>query len=91
MAQYKPLHAVVNNAGVGLGHGVTNSDVMNVNDYGPRRVVEAFLPLVNPDGGRLIGTSSGAASGYVGGTMFGDPVDSVPLEDRAPLRDFDCT
>ena len=91
MAQYKPLHAVVNNAGVGLGHGVTNSEVMNVNAYGPKRVVEAFLPLVNPDGGRLIGTSSGAASGYVGGTMFGNPVGSVPLEDRAPLKDFDCT
>ena len=42
MAQYKPLHAVVNNAGVGLGHGVTNSDVMNVNAYGPKRVVEAL-------------------------------------------------
>lgn len=41
------LFAVVNNAGTGLQiPGVTDDDILNVNFFGPKRVSEAFLPLL---------------------------------------------
>lgn len=91
LAGEKPFHAIVNNAGTGLAHGVTCEDIMNVNVYGAKRVTEAFLSLVNPEGGRLIGTSSGLASGYASGKFNGGPVGRLPIEQRDPLKSFDCT
>ncbi len=89
MESHKPLHAIVNNAGCGLGHGCTNEDIMNTNAYGPKRVVEAFLPLVNPDGGRLVGTSSGLASSYVSGKAMGNNIGCCT--NRSPLTDPNVT
>jgi carbonyl reductase 1 len=59
------LSAIVNNAGTGLAHGVTDSDVINVNLYGPKRVVDAFAPLLDPTGSKIINTGSGAGPMYV--------------------------
>mmetsp|Transcript_32778 Transcript_32778/g.64955 ORF Transcript_32778/g.64955 Transcript_32778/m.64955 type:complete len:273 (+) Transcript_32778:58-876(+) len=50
------LYALVNNAGVGLKAG---GSVLPTNFYGPKRVSEAFLPLVTE---RIVNVSSGAAS-----------------------------
>lgn len=50
------LYALVNNAGVGLKAG---GDVLNVNFYGPKRVTDAFVDLVEE---RIVNVSSGAAS-----------------------------
>ena len=50
------LYALVNNAGVGLNAG---GKVLPTNFYGPKRVSEAFLPLVTD---RIVNVSSGAAS-----------------------------
>jgi NAD(P)-dependent dehydrogenase (short-subunit alcohol dehydrogenase family) len=91
LAEEKPFHAIVNNAGAGLAHGVSCDGIMNVNLYGAKRVTEAFLPLINPDGGRLVGTSSGLASGYASGKFNGGPIGRLPLEQRGPLTSFDCT
>mmetsp|Transcript_7740 Transcript_7740/g.13050 ORF Transcript_7740/g.13050 Transcript_7740/m.13050 type:complete len:294 (-) Transcript_7740:190-1071(-) len=91
LEQFKPFHAIVNNAGVGLAHGVSPEDIINVNMRGAQRVNDAFLPLLNPDGGRLVGTSSGIASAYVKGDFMGKPVGVVPVVDRDPLRRFDVT
>ena len=44
------LYAIVNNAGAGLGHGVAPDVVMNTNLFGPKRVVEAFMPLLSKSG-----------------------------------------
>ena len=58
------LYAIVNNAGTGLGHKTTGAEVLNVNAEGPKRVTEAFLPLLAP-GGRVVNVGSGAASSFV--------------------------
>lgn len=60
------LYAIINNAGTGLAHeGVTDKDVINVNLYGPKRVVDAFAPLLDPAGSKIINTGSGAGPMYV--------------------------
>jgi len=92
LVDQKPFHAIVNNAGVGLAHdGVTELDILNVNVYGAKRVNDAFLPLLNPEGGRLVGTSSGVASSYAGNSFQGKPMGLLPSEERAPLQSFDVT
>jgi len=92
LADEKPFHAIVNNAGVGLAQvGVTADDILNVNVYGAKRVNEAFLPLLNPEGGRLVGTSSGVASSYAGNSFQGKPMGLLPSAERAPLQSSDVT
>lgn len=58
------LYAIVNNAGAGLGHGVAPDVVMNTNLFGPKRVVEAFMPLLSKSG-RIVNVGSGAGPMYV--------------------------
>merc|ERR1712146_715757 len=36
--------------------------IMNTNFYGPKRVTEAFLPLIEENGGRIVNVSSGGAA-----------------------------
>merc|ERR1712232_1243696 len=48
------LTAIVNNAGTGLAHGVTADTVMNVNLMGPKRVVDAFRSLLDPEGSKIV-------------------------------------
>ena len=57
----RPLYAVVNNAGVGFGRSI--EDTCNTNTRGPRRVCEAFLPLLDPAAGRVVNIAS--ASGPI--------------------------
>lgn len=62
IAGEQPLYAVVNNAGVGLNTGEGGSDsLLQTNFYGPRRVSEAFVSMVEA-GGRIVNVSSGMAS-----------------------------
>ena len=59
------LYALVNNAGTGLAHkGVTADDIINTNVYGVVNMSVAFVPLIEPAGGRIVNLGSGA------GTMF---------------------
>lgn len=63
-----PLYAIVNNAGTGLAHrGVTDNDVMETNLYGPKRMCDAFLPLLNPSEGCIVNVGSGAGPMFVQG------------------------
>lgn len=59
------LTFVVNNAGTGLAHGTSDETVMNTNLSGPKRVVEAFLPLMPPAGGRIVNVGSGSGPMYL--------------------------
>jgi NAD(P)-dependent dehydrogenase (short-subunit alcohol dehydrogenase family) len=63
------LSAIVNNAGTGLGHpGITNDDMINVNYYGTKRVVDNFLPLLETttsDPAKIINVGSGAGPMYI--------------------------
>mmetsp|Transcript_87872 Transcript_87872/g.253444 ORF Transcript_87872/g.253444 Transcript_87872/m.253444 type:complete len:300 (+) Transcript_87872:80-979(+) len=61
----QPLYAVVNNAGTGLQHNVSEQDVINTNFFGPKRVCEAFLPMLQ-DAGRIVNVGSGAGPIYTG-------------------------
>ena len=58
-AKGKTLHALVNNAGVGLGSA---GDILATNFYGPKRVTDAFVDFVDKDSGRIVNVSSGSAS-----------------------------
>lgn len=61
------LYALVNNAGTGLGHGVTPAQVVDTNLRGPKRIVDAFLPLLDPARGRIVMTGSGSGPSYIKG------------------------
>jgi len=63
------LYAIVNNAGTGFSHGSPPQDILDTNTRGPRRVVDAFLPLLHPQG-RIVNVGSGA------GPMFFDMLNS---------------
>jgi carbonyl reductase 1 len=58
------LYGIVNNAGIGLGNFALN-DVLQVNTYGVKRVCDAFLPLVDPNGGRIVNITSASGPNYV--------------------------
>jgi NAD(P)-dependent dehydrogenase (short-subunit alcohol dehydrogenase family) len=58
------LYGVVNNAGIGFKVGSMET-VLQVNTRGPRRVCEAFLPLIQSDGGRIVNISSAAGPNFV--------------------------
>lgn len=59
------LYGLVNNAGVGYGSGATLADMVATNTLGLRRVSEAFLPLVEPAGGRIVNVTSAAGPNFV--------------------------
>jgi NAD(P)-dependent dehydrogenase (short-subunit alcohol dehydrogenase family) len=59
-----PLFAIVNNAGVGLGDAHMGT-VLTVNAWGPFRVCEAFLPLLDPEAGRIVNVSSASGPNFV--------------------------
>jgi NAD(P)-dependent dehydrogenase (short-subunit alcohol dehydrogenase family) len=59
------LYAVVNNAGI-----FTVDDpeaLIRTNVYGPKRVTEAFLELLDPECGRVVHVSSGGGPRFVQG------------------------
>ena len=58
------LYAIVNNAGLGPQTDGAE-DILNVNFYGPKRVIDAFGPLLRSDGGRIVNVGSGAGPSYV--------------------------
>lgn len=62
--QPAPLHGIVNNAGIGDRQADMRT-VLNVNTRGPRRVCEAFLPLVDPEAGRIVNVSSASGPMFV--------------------------
>jgi len=85
------LYGIVNNAGVGLAHGVTGKDILNVNIHGVKRVCEAFMPLLDQKDGRVVNVSSGAASAYVKGSMGSNKMGAAKIEDRLPMVSFKVT
>lgn len=63
----KKLFGIVNNAGIGLNTGQTG-DMLNTNLYGPKRVCESFIPLMDEtqkNGGRIINIGSGSGPMHV--------------------------
>ena len=60
-----PLYGLVNNAGVGFGKSIP--DTLAVNTYGPRRVCDAFIPLLDPAAGRVCNIASASGPNFVRG------------------------
>ena len=63
------LFALVNNAGVGLANlaGGGEQTILNTNYLGPKRVTDAMVGLIDTKEGRIVNTSSGAASMWLRG------------------------
>jgi carbonyl reductase 1 len=61
------LYALVNNAGIGGGTGTNNDELIATNFYGPKRVTDAFIDMINPSNGRIVNISSGSASMWLKG------------------------
>jgi len=59
------LYGLVNNAGVGIQTSNDPVAIVDTNFYGPKRVTDSFLPLLDQKGGRIVNVSSGAASKWV--------------------------
>jgi len=59
-----PLYAIINNAGIGLG-SAQPTPVFEVNVRGVQRVCEAFLPLLDPEHGRIVNITSAAGPKFV--------------------------
>ena len=51
------LSAIINNAGIYPAAGSGLADALNVNVRGPCRVTNAFLPLLDPEHGRIVNVS----------------------------------
>ena len=59
------LYGLINNAGVATS---AEKDVMiNTNIYGTKNMTDAFLPLLDPNEGRIVNLGSGAGPMYVRG------------------------
>jgi len=59
------LYAIVNNAGI--GNSGAPAEVMNTNFKGPKRMIDAFGPLLSSSEGRVVNVGSGVGPGYVKG------------------------
>lgn len=77
-SRHGQLYGVVNNAGIGLG-GEDLQTILGVNTYGPKRVCDAFLPMLTD---RVVNVSSAS------GPMF---VASCREDRQAQLTDPDMT
>lgn len=60
--------------------------IFNTNLQGPKRMCDAFLPLLDPSCGRFVNVSSGSASGYISKTLGANPASP-----SAVLTSFDVT
>lgn len=53
------LYAIVNNAGVGLAARTSKQALLDTNFWGPKRMVDAFMPMLQ-EAGRVVHVGSGA-------------------------------
>ena len=68
------LYAIVNNAAIGFGKDL--NETIQTNVYGPKRVTEAFFPLLSSHGARIVNISSAVGPMYVAKCIAaGKPVD----------------
>ncbi|GMI47307.1 hypothetical protein TrCOL_g1333 [Triparma columacea] len=59
------LYAIVNNAGVGFGR--TIKETVTTNTLGPKRVNDAFIPLLKQEGARIVNIASASGPNFVSG------------------------
>ena len=59
------LYGLVNNAGTGFEHRVSNKDIIDTNFYGPKRVCDNFIKLLDPKAGRIVNIGSNGGPEFV--------------------------
>ena len=74
------LFGLVNNAGTGYGHNVTDKDIINTNFFGPKRVCDNFMSLVDPKAGRIINVGSN------GGPLFVSTITDLTVKKQGYSR-----
>ena len=61
------LYGIVNNAGI--GNSVEGLEkILNVNTHGPKRICDAFIPLLNSSHGRIVNVTSASGPTFVSGS-----------------------
>ena len=61
------LYGIVNNAGI--GNNVNGLEkILNVNTHGPKRICDAFIPLLNSSHGRIVNVTSASGPTFVSGS-----------------------
>jgi NAD(P)-dependent dehydrogenase (short-subunit alcohol dehydrogenase family) len=78
-----PLYGIVNNAAV--GHGRKLDETLATNYFGVRRVTDAFLPLLQSPGGRVVNVASAAGPFFVSALPDDDPI-KTPLSTPWSIR-----
>jgi len=78
----EPLFGLVNNAGIGMSDDTES--IFNVNFYGPKRVIDQFLPLLDKNS-RIVNVGSGSGPSYVKTCSTAAP------EVETALRSWDTT
>ena len=64
LGEGETLYGLVNNAGIGYPDSALR-DTLEVNIYGTKRVTDAFLPLMQPSGGRIVNITSASGPNFV--------------------------
>ena len=64
------MELIVNNAGVSGNTSARTTDILNTNYFGPRRVNDAFAPILIRPGGRIVNVTSVTAPTYLSGCLF---------------------
>ena len=59
------LYGLVNNAGTGFEHKVSDKDIIDTNFYGPKRVCDNFIKLLDPTAGRIVNIGSNGGPEFV--------------------------
>lgn len=57
------LTGICNNAGIGFGHGFP--ETLNANFWGTKRVCDAFIPLLEQTGSRVVNIASASGPNFV--------------------------
>ena len=64
------LYGIVNNAAVSPCTSTSCSNLLDTNYFGPRRINDAFSPILVRPGGRIVNVSSVGAPTYLSGCLF---------------------
>ena len=59
------LYGLINNAGTGFEHKVSDKDIIDTNFYGPKRVCDNFIKLLDPTAGRIVNIGSHGGPEFV--------------------------
>ncbi|GMI35015.1 hypothetical protein TrCOL_g9090, partial [Triparma columacea] len=81
------LYAIVNNAGVGFGR--TIKETVTTNTLGPKRLNDAFIPLLKQEGARIVNIASASGPNFVSGLFQSSSERAWYLDDSVTWPEID--